>query len=69
MADGDGGLGGTLGTLIVAGAVLGMMNKNNRTRTVTKTRYVTKTKPKYLVAKPKKVMKKRKLKAPASFLS
>jgi hypothetical protein len=66
MGDGDGLMGG-LGTLIVAGAVLGAMNNRNRerTRTVTRTRYVTRTKPKYL--KTKKLTKKRRVKASTSF--
>lgn len=71
MGDGDALMGG-LGTLIVAGAVLGAMNNRNRerTRTVTKTKYVTKyvtktPKSKYLKLKPKKVVKKRK--QPTSF--
>jgi hypothetical protein len=50
------GLMGGLGTLIVAGAVLGAMNRNNRgttrTRTITRTKYITKNK-KNTLKKPK----------------
>jgi len=65
MGDGD-ALVGTLGTLIVAGAVLGAMNNRNRTRTVTRTRYITKEKPKYLTTK-KIHTKRKRVKAPTSF--
>ncbi|MCK9370021.1 hypothetical protein M0R04_08970 [Candidatus Dojkabacteria bacterium] len=48
---------GTLGTVVVAGALLGMMNNNqnrsNTTRTITKTKYVTRpVKHKFIKSKP-----------------